>query len=586
MKTKHLFWVALVAVAAATAPLLALAYYNYPMVDDFFFARAPRQAYIETGSLFSVIVAAAKYTARRFMTWQGLYSGVFVCSLQPMVFGERAQVAGPYIMLVALAGGVLFLCCAALKKAAGATLWEGLFTGLILFFCLTQFVPSPNEAFYWYTGAVFYTLVFAAMLALFATLFLLCFAKTRKSRVAALVASLLLAAIMGGSGFMSGLQSVMVLCLFVVLLLAAKNPLWKWTLAPALVCAAGFAVSLAAPGNALRIDTATDTRSFVSTILLSLWQTPGYLVRSLAFPVFVFLLLLAPVFWRAAGRMACRFRLPGLVLAVAYGFLAAGLCPILYTAPDVLPKRYRNWMFFTCVLAVAVCLFYLIGWLRKTLDRLRDSGRTGLPDGNAVEGFLRKYAVVGLAGVVAVLAGGVLLWPGGAEAGLTEYAGIEALQTIRSGDALAYKQQMDQRNAVLHAAQPGSDVQVPALDVEPKMLFRQDGHLSWDTDSWLNSMIADYYGVATLVPAELWDITLAEIQAAPEGGTVNVAVAHRDFLPAALVDALRGRDVTLALASPLGEYRMNGLDLVGTEAGLYYSFGDLRALGCMTLEPW
>lgn len=579
----HLAVLAALALAALLLPMLILARYNYSMVDDFFFAQAGRDAWRESHSLWAVLAAAARYTHTRYLSWQGLYFGVFVCALQPNIFGEQFQSLGPVIALCVLCAGLLFFSWAALRRALGFSRGTAALAGLSACVVLTQFPPSQNEAFYWYTGAVFYTLIFAAFL--FQAGIMLCLhnAKTRRGRAAALVCAVLGAAAMGGSGFMSGLQCLMMQALFVALPLLQKSSRWKFALPPFLVLAAGFAVALAAPGNASRIATEGGTQGFIPTIWASLAAVPFWLGRALRFPAWLFLLPLAPVFWGAAGPCKFRFRLPGLVAAGAYLFLAAGLCPGLYALGDNLPYRYENWMFFTSVAALYGCFIYALGWLRQKLHALHTAGRLKKDAGSAVAAFCRANSL-GLALVLALaLAGGFAAL--GARDTLLRFGGAQALDTIRSGSALAYRQEMDYRVGVLSTAAPGSDAVVPLLEAKPPMLFRHEGDLHENPGGWLNGVESRYYGLQSITAMNLWDFVTLQITEARPGDILRFPASYRAAIPPQVFSALRGRDVTLILQRPGEVYAFHGQSLASIKEDTWYGFTgpadymDLAALG-------
>ena len=67
--------------------LVALSFYAFPQIDDFFFGLHPRHQFLETGSLISVLKEAWSAVKENYMNWQGTYTAIALFSLQPGIFG-------------------------------------------------------------------------------------------------------------------------------------------------------------------------------------------------------------------------------------------------------------------------------------------------------------------------------------------------------------------------------------------------------------------------------------------------------------------------------------------------------------------
>ena len=71
----------------------------------------------------------------------------------------------------------------------------------------------------------------------------------------------------------------------------------------------------------------------------------------------------------------------------------------------------------------------------------------------------------------------------------TPIAAVQAWQTIKSGEAAVYRQEQEERIAILNG--PGSDVVIPRLTVRPSTLFILD--IKDHTGFVWNYQLARYY---------------------------------------------------------------------------------------------
>ncbi len=153
-------------------PMLLIARYNHPCADDFSYGEYTIHTWRETGSLLKTIGAAVEGTKIRYNTWQGSFSGVFLMTLHPAIFGENLYQYVPIILILGFCIATMFLLKVILMDYLGADKYSYGIISLIITFLSIQFVITPVEAFYWYNGAMYYTGFYAIAMILFALVLL------------------------------------------------------------------------------------------------------------------------------------------------------------------------------------------------------------------------------------------------------------------------------------------------------------------------------------------------------------------------------------------------------------------------------
>lgn len=145
-------------------PILAIAFYNHPGIDDYNYGVATRIAYMETHDIAAVLAASFKTVAETYNTWQGTFSSVFLFTLQPAVFDENLYPLTTFVMLFMLIGSTYYLLQTILVKVLALDRKHVVIIGVpVLFFCI-QSLPSPVEGFFWYNGATHYTFFYSSAL--------------------------------------------------------------------------------------------------------------------------------------------------------------------------------------------------------------------------------------------------------------------------------------------------------------------------------------------------------------------------------------------------------------------------------------
>ena len=81
-------------------PMLIIARYAVPCADDFYYAINAHTAWLETGSVLSVIKAAAETTRTAYFTWQGTFADIFLSIFIPDVFAPHFYYLTAYFLII------------------------------------------------------------------------------------------------------------------------------------------------------------------------------------------------------------------------------------------------------------------------------------------------------------------------------------------------------------------------------------------------------------------------------------------------------------------------------------------------------
>ena len=161
------FCVVMIAVLVLSlVPMLLIARYDLPLGDDVIYGGLVSQALTSDPSLSSALRAAAGVVAEKFHSWQGTFSAIFLMAFQPGVFGLSYYQITPYLMLGAVIASTLLLTYTLLCSVLGASRRVWLLLGSAVAFFSIQLCVSPREGFFWYNGAVYYTLYHSLLLVL------------------------------------------------------------------------------------------------------------------------------------------------------------------------------------------------------------------------------------------------------------------------------------------------------------------------------------------------------------------------------------------------------------------------------------
>ena len=151
--------VAIVILILSILPILWIGQYLHPFADDYVFGAEVYKTWNHTHSFLACIEGAWNVTTTMYHTWQGTYSACFLMALQPGVFGHYWL--GPIILLFSLVSSTYTLLYMIIRKLLHASMIEYYFISTLFVIMTVQFTWSYYDAFYWYNGAMYYTLFYS-----------------------------------------------------------------------------------------------------------------------------------------------------------------------------------------------------------------------------------------------------------------------------------------------------------------------------------------------------------------------------------------------------------------------------------------
>ena len=455
-------------------PMLAIARYDVPAADDFSFSCETHEAVVSGGSVIDILAGAAEKAVKVYDTWQGSFSAIFLMAFQPAIWGLRFYALTTWIMLLSLVGGIFFFFHRVLHGIFGVSKSIAGITAAVVSAACTQFLPSPNQSFYWYNGAVYYTFTFAVMLVLFAiTAGYLLYGRGWRIAVAAI-----LCVIIGGSNYVTALFTSIAGALLLAVLAQKKDRRAIALLFPYVILLGAFLLSIRAPGNAVRQGLYTDHPGALEAVLLSFSAAARNALRWADLRYAACMIFLVPILLAGAEESRFSFSLPGAVSVFSFCLFSSLFTPHLYALGSDGPERLKNILYFAYLLLSILNLFWWLGWFVK--KKKSSSVDCGISIG--------VFAISTMCAAMC-LVGSVLFFHG-------TLTSVAAFSELRSGEAQRYYAQAEERQKILENPEI-PDCELEPFSSQPYILFFTD--MTEDPASYENEDTANYYGKNSIV---------------------------------------------------------------------------------------
>jgi hypothetical protein len=451
--------------AAMLIPLVAIAPFNYPADDDFGYTLPAATAWVETHSLPAVFQAIVEKTKSIYAEWQGDFVSSFLFAVNPLIFNIDLYFLSNWFILALLclsAGYLVGGVTAARLSAPRPTFWI-VYTALMVL--ILQFMPSIGNSVYWHNGGQYTVTACVLMLAL--GLLLRCGAE--QSAAGKLVRGALLALcgfVLGGSFYGPALGAFVILALVTAVSHVRRSPVrWPATAALAAFCVA-FAISIAAPGNALRQGRTGETASVAFTLVTTLLDSFDLAGKWLTPQLFAMLMLIVPVLWKPLKNSAFRFGHPFFIALSLYGMFAASLAPGIYTGFGYETERYLNAIYLYFLIAALGGAVYAEGWLIRYLEGKRETNGAAEASPAAAFDPGRRFTALYLTLCITLLALGGFAYT------IMNTSSVSAAKSLVTGEAAAFRNEMKEREEYIRVTD--SDVtSVAVLGAQPHV-FKQD----------------------------------------------------------------------------------------------------------------
>ncbi len=462
---------------ATIIPMLVVAQYSHASADDFGWgAGMRRQVWEETHSIIQFLVASFQSTVAMYHEWQGTFTTTFVQAFQPEIFNVHAYFIVPYIMLLFFLGGTTFLLHYLLVKMLRIKNSVFVVIAMLYFLISIQYIPSTGEAFYWYNGAVAYTLAYSVML--FCIGFSLKYIFTGKKKN--LVMAVLTAFFVGGGNYLT----IVLLPLLLLLLLFLFIPLKRNTLylmIPLAVFSITAIINMKAPGTKVRggSDFGFDLQNVFRTIGRAVYQgLKNARSEYLSNPVIIICMIIIALF--LASQMIEKqyefsFPHPVLFVIMTFGSYLAMYAPTYYAGVGEPFGRMSNLIFFYLELSIILDIIYVIGYLtRRWNDKWRGRGEWLMDKW--------KFAKIYILFVAVIL---ILANPGWYKT----TAMVRTMDYLISGGAKEFGDAMERRYEIL-LDESLKDVELEGMP-SAGPLFNYD--IKEDGGDWPNTAVAEFF---------------------------------------------------------------------------------------------
>lgn len=459
----------------------------WPVSDDFELSLWTKEAYEMTGSIWQVLKRAWDFVIYKYFNWQGSYSSIFLMALQPGIWGDEHYWIGVVLVMASFLIGIFALSYVLMVKHGKApkSVWLTIIS-LITFMWFLR-VMYTEEAFYWWTGASYYTGFYAWGLMIAAAM--LCFYTDWEGysvykKCFFYIIGVLVCLFVAGGNFPTTLMLVLVGAGLTVMAYFNRKKSWKILAVHTVTTLTGLLISVLAPGssNHMNNDFEADV-SAIEAIFISIRDGLQYIENWTNISVVMLFVFLLPFVWQLVKKCNCTFRLPVVATILSGGLYLSEYAPISYAFGGYAPGRMINLYYINFYWLLLFNVFYWLGWIHIQLKKKHFK---------TVEMVSRKQNqwqpfYVCIAGVLFFLAT--------VKMGITN----TNLYWVYSELYHGYYKQVDtflaERVSYFEEHQ-GEDVTVERIPYESVITYFSD--LFADQDHLVNTTMAEYYGVKSI----------------------------------------------------------------------------------------
>lgn len=378
---------AIVILIISIIPMLWIGRYLHPFGDDYVFGAKVYKLWNETHSLLACIQGARDVAMTMYHTWQGTYSACFLMALQPGVFGQYGL--GPVILLFSLMGSTYTLLYMVMRKLLHASRMEYLFMATLFVTVTVQFTYSYYDAFYWYNGAMYYTLFYSLSLFLASLLIGYTQASTMTMKVVIGVASAILAIVIAGGNFVSGLGMGAILFTTIIVMRIEQKRWPRFYVSILAIFGIAFALSVFAPGNAYRQVTVENKPNVVIAFFMAIGKSFEFFSDTFNIVKTLMLIVLAPAIVRMAAKSRFNFSHPWLCVVITVLLYSSFFFAHSYAMGTRGPGRVQNVYSYVSLWLICVNIYYLSGTLIKKAEAKAPLSSAII---EVVKAFQQKYA--------------------------------------------------------------------------------------------------------------------------------------------------------------------------------------------------
>lgn len=484
-----------IAFTASLVPILLLTFINRAAGDDYHYAALTRQAWVESGSLFAVIQAGIQTVNNFYYSWQGTWFSIFLFSMQPEVFHEKAYIIVVFIMLFAWIGSTLLLFHEIMVKRFHFTKSIYIIVTLLFLAVSIQYIPGTKSSIFWYNGGVHYMIPFVMCQILLYSL--IKYSDDFKKKYLVLVFILL--PLLGGSNYQAALLGILLTVFGITIVYLKKRNLRCFLLLiPLALAGAGLIISMKSPGNKVRggENFGFHIDSVIGTVLNSFIKGIADIGKYIIEKPIIFIIFIVIIFFIWKGHITADISFdypkPLLFVLITFCIYCAMQAPEIYSGVEVSGGVYNmNYQVFTVVLQFN--LIYILGWTAARLKKRKDSRYSAL----LKEEYFNKYFFLPCIVIVMLLT--ILC-----RSNIKDSTFWICTEYMISGQAGDYREQMELQTA-LFMNQDTENVVVPFINNEQGPLMHMP--ITANPEAWTNTVTAEFYGKSTVVamPRNEWE---------------------------------------------------------------------------------
>lgn len=478
-------------------PIVYLSPVNRATGDDYNYGILTREAWVHTHSLIKVCEAACRTIGRTYESHQGTWFSIFIFSIQPEVFHDRAYCIVAPMMLFFWIGSTFYLFRQILCEKTTFDPWQFILITICFLIISLEFIPSTKSAIYWFNGCAHYMLPFSMCQTVTAWLFRYCRTYRKKYLFGITVFLILL----GGSNYQAALFALIVTgyALLYVLFLEKEKRILRLIL-PLSAEIPGLIISMTAPGNQVRtIQAAYEKGTMLDFSFIKIIETIGksFLCalkdigayrkeRPLIF-IGLFILFLLFIVSFCSQKTSFSFQHPLWLAAMLFCLYSAMQAPEIYAGVPV-SGGVPNTNFQVFLLSASGILLMIA---EKAARKLKTLWKEKV--------YKKVCRIVLLPGLLLCLPLFLLL-----KSNIKDSTSYIALHYIKSGEAADFRMQMDLQTALMEDADT-QNVVVPFInDVQGPLMHMPVTDNEKEFTNWAT---AEFYGKDSVVAMDraVWE---------------------------------------------------------------------------------
>lgn len=485
---------AVIFMAISILPFVYLSFFDYANGDDFNYGWMTHQAWLSTGSILAVLQSACAVVRNTWYSWQGTWSSVFLFSLQPGIWNEKAYGLTVWIALFCIMGGSYYFLYIIFRKIIQMSMPLFLILWSLLEILTLQFIPNIKTAVFWYTSVAHYIIPLgAALLVLGWTIQWLYTGKKRYY-----FGILIFMSYLGGAGYplvvLAGVGVFFIMVCFAFRSREDRNRVKRafFLLIPIIIEGIGFIVSAISPGNKVRGGEDFGfslTRAF-DVVCEGFANTLRDILDSSARPELFIPIIIIAIFtgftYHPREEKVNKILSPWIVIIFCFITIAAIRMPALYAAVDV-SSGVPDTEFILTVLAVYLSLIYTICWIKQIIYLKKE-----LNINNKTVNINRNATIWICLSTVILLLGTAFL----TRHSLKNTSDYLCIDFISSGSLADFETQMQERLAILNDNTNLNPV-VPEMNNEQGPFMHMA--LLDDPNAFTNRVTSEYYGKNSVI---------------------------------------------------------------------------------------